>query len=993
MSVGLSLCDGNPMSELSREYLEAALERVRDYVPDWLWQEIHRGAFPSAGGRARHRPAPVPNELEKLALQEMRPRTLARVDDQELLQAWHRLNQWYGAAKRNGKAIENLVNAAHWVMAEAKKRGVTIDMEGELAQEAAQLAKSLPGRLGQLWGLMPHEDVMVVPDFVSLVGGAVRSADSNDVDVLIRAERIEDTFPINAYSVELPIRNLLDPDKDGYLHYIANSQGPHADYVPLFDLVLRARPNAEMKMIKGAKTTAALSTEQCNAPTFAYVALHGKRPDTPISGRTDGPTHSCDGIQIDVQLKCSWIQDLNAIPEIEGRASCEGHAIDGIRIPSYFIFRLKPDLEAVAQEIATSLNQGLGGALAGMGTARRPRIVVATSKIAGEPGWQGFWMGLPDRIKRAIQQSKDHRTTKARHRRDKCMLCDRPPTVEVLWAEGKAHAWFCAQCFKEWKAESEWHDVTYTKPIEHGIARKEFSDRVSPTSLDKAEARPKPGEKIVKGAGATGGLMFVGSRPTILEAVRGIPLVGPDGATFRDVYLSPLRLSRDQVYVSNLVPLPLGRMPTDEEIALWRGRLQTEISAVRPVAIVALGKQAAAALGDDACLFLPHPNAVRRMGNSGEVRRKLARLQGILAQKAALGEEGGEQPATQEWVRTWHKRFPASGQGRFVYQHHWRGLDEEESKLSERALLATDHSVHGDLRMTAADGELWGVSVFLGKTADNRAGDRLLGLRQSQDNLQFAHKPPQPTSWLKVGVRKPYISPPGGVGSTSRTWAVFNALDSGSYRVGVWRDHMVELFFEGKHLKGRYLLQYAPVGARGRLWIVDAPENQTPYAETHKLEKVLAELKQKRQRWLLWSDGKSIPQLYDVKGGKPVSKMEVYIDFAKADDERQIVYGVVSEPEVEDTQGDSATAEEIELAAHQYLTMSRVVGMEHRKVARAQVVESYVAPRDFELGDEKVRKGSWVLAVHVEDSGDWARVKSGELSGFSLGGYGVRSNA
>lgn len=744
------------MSELSREYLEAALERVRDYVPDWLWQEIHRGAFPSAGGRARHRPLPMPNELEKLALREIRPRTLARIDDQELLQTWHRLNQWYGAAKRNSKAIEDLVNAAHWVMAEAEKRGISIDMKGELAQEAAQLAKSLPGRLGQLWGLMPHEDVMVVPDFVSVVGGAVKNVDADDVDVLIRAAQVGDTYPINAHSVDLPIRNLLDPGKSGYLHYIASPQGPHADYVPLYDLVLRARANAEVKLVK---------------------------------------------------------------------------------------------------------------------------------------------------------------------------------------------------------------------------------------------ARPEPDEKIVKGAGATGGLMFVGSRPTVLEAVRGVPLAGPDGATFRDRYLGPLRLSREQVYVTNLVPLPLGRMPTDEEIALWRDHLQAEMSAVKPVAIVALGKQAAEALGDDACLFLPHPNAVRRMGDSGEVRRKLARLQSILAQKAALGEEGGQQAATQEWVRTWHKRFPPSGKGRFVYQHHWRGLDEEESKLSEKALLATDHSVHGDLRMTAADGELWGVSVFLGKTADNRARDRLLGLRQSQDNLQFAHKPPQPTAWLKVGVGKPYISPPGGVGSASRTWAMFNALDSGSYRVGVWRDHMVELFFEGKHLKGRYLLQYAPVGARGRLWIVDAPENQTPYAETHKLENILAELKQKRQRWLLWSDGKSTPELYDVKGGKPVSKTEVYIDFAKADDERQIVYGVVSEPEVEDTQGDSANAEEIELAAHQYLTMSRVVGMEHRKVARAQVVESYLAPTDFDLGDERVRKGSWVLAVHVEDSGDWARVKSGELSGFSLGGYGVRSDA
>lgn len=81
---------------------------------------------------------------------------------------------------------------------------------------------------------------------------------------------------------------------------------------------------------------------------------------------------------------------------------------------------------------------------------------------------------------------------KARPRRDKCMDCDRPPTVEVLWAEGMAHAWFCDECFKKWKAEhgpseGSASDIDSVKVIRYGIARKKFSERSSPKSLNKAE--------------------------------------------------------------------------------------------------------------------------------------------------------------------------------------------------------------------------------------------------------------------------------------------------------------------------------------------------------------------------------------------------------------------------------------------------------------------------------------------------------------------------
>jgi DNA adenine methylase len=110
---------------------------------------------------------------------------------------------------------------------------------------------------------------------------------------------------------------------------------------------------------------------------------------------------------------------------------------------------------------------------------------------------------------------------------------------------------------------------------------------------------------------------------------------------------------------------------------------------------------------------------------------------------------------------------------------------------------------------------------------------------------------------------------------------------------------------------------------------------------------------------------------------------------AKAD-EQQIVYGVVLEPEVVDAQGDIISAEEIEQAATWWMENSQTVGARHRQTADARVVQSFIAPVDFDMSGGIVRKGSWVMAVKVYDPSLWAAVKAGEITGFSIGGYGVR---
>lgn len=106
---------------------------------------------------------------------------------------------------------------------------------------------------------------------------------------------------------------------------------------------------------------------------------------------------------------------------------------------------------------------------------------------------------------------------------------------------------------------------------------------------------------------------------------------------------------------------------------------------------------------------------------------------------------------------------------------------------------------------------------------------------------------------------------------------------------------------------------------------------------------------------------------------------------------KQLLYGVVSEPDTIDLHGDIIEADEIEKAAHEYLRNWRLVGDQHTQVADAEVVESFVAPVDYDAPDgTRVRKGSWVMVVKVHAASLWAEIEKGAYTGFSIGGQAER---
>ncbi len=108
---------------------------------------------------------------------------------------------------------------------------------------------------------------------------------------------------------------------------------------------------------------------------------------------------------------------------------------------------------------------------------------------AGKPNATAIVHLKPHRQKMFDNPKKE--STKSRHAFDKCMECDRPPVVEVIWAERQARAWFCATCFVEWKRDNE-GDIVEQYKISDGVVEgwrsKDKHPRVIPAFIARAHA-------------------------------------------------------------------------------------------------------------------------------------------------------------------------------------------------------------------------------------------------------------------------------------------------------------------------------------------------------------------------------------------------------------------------------------------------------------------------------------------------------------------------
>lgn len=117
----------------------------------------------------------------------------------------------------------------------------------------------------------------------------------------------------------------------------------------------------------------------------------------------------------------------------------------------------------------------------------------------------------------------------------------------------------------------------------------------------------------------------------------------------------------------------------------------------------------------------------------------------------------------------------------------------------------------------------------------------------------------------------------------------------------------------------------------------------------------------------------------------------------KRDEERHFVLAPVLVPGEPDFQGDVVSAEEIEKSAHVFLEEVRErdddTDLMHRIEVQkedAAVSESWIAPVDLEVGEHKIKKGTWLLGLTIKNGTIWNMVKDGILNGLSIFGVGRR---
>ncbi|MGP0577406.1 XkdF-like putative serine protease domain-containing protein [Paenibacillus peoriae] len=120
---------------------------------------------------------------------------------------------------------------------------------------------------------------------------------------------------------------------------------------------------------------------------------------------------------------------------------------------------------------------------------------------------------------------------------------------------------------------------------------------------------------------------------------------------------------------------------------------------------------------------------------------------------------------------------------------------------------------------------------------------------------------------------------------------------------------------------------------------------------------------------------------------KPNFEKQVRL-ITKADDPKQLVYGVVYEPDAEDTHGDIMTADEIEKAVHGFMSnlaiaKGAVMDTQHDfDPGVGDVVECYVAPVDFEMGEEVTGYSMAGTAETIEKQQKPAAKSNDEVTGF-----------
>lgn len=100
-----------------------------------------------------------------------------------------------------------------------------------------------------------------------------------------------------------------------------------------------------------------------------------------------------------------------------------------------------------------------------------------------------------------------------------------------------------------------------------------------------------------------------------------------------------------------------------------------------------------------------------------------------------------------------------------------------------------------------------------------------------------------------------------------------------------------------------------------------------------------------------------------------------------------LVLKAMSDETDPDLHGDVYYEEDVSKACHSYNTECMQANLGHLMMVEkgtALVLESYLAPVDFQLGDTYITKGSWLQVWQFANDDLWGEVKKGYWNGLSI---------
>jgi len=169
----------------------------------------------------------------------------------------------------------------------------------------------------------------------------------------------------------------------------------------------------------------------------------------------------------------------------------------------------------------------------------------------------------------------------------------------------------------------------------------------------------------------------------------------------------------------------------------------------------------------------------------------------------------------------------------------------------------------------------------------------------------------------------------------------------------------------------------------------DDPEARENFRARHNCDTATDKTSARYWSCKMWQGDTSVSEM---------TKADIEGQILKADEEQRMVWGwasvvtVKGEPVV-DRQGDVIEPETLVKAVNKFMQYVRVGKEMHGGGQIGVVVHSMPITKEIgdSLGIQSDREG-WIVAFKVYDDDVWAKVKSGELAAFSIGGRAVKED-